>query len=132
MNEGGNYMKNTLIFLGIIALFVIVILAIYPLIKKFILNKIKINKWIVLIIAFAEFTIPPFLFPELPVIVMNYVIPGIFVILFLWFLDLSGFMGRTQKKVEQAAYNKSKNKKNDIVIKPKAKPNRVKNNSNNK
>jgi len=93
--------------------------------KTFVLDKIKINKWIILGIAFAVFIIPPVAFPGLPVIVRNYVIPGIFVILFLWFLDLSGFM----KNMNTPSYGgKKKNKKDNIIIKPKAKPNRVKNN----
>jgi len=41
-------------------------------------------------------------------------------------------MSKTQNKIAKAAYNKPKSKKNDRVIKPKAKPNRVKNNPNNK
>jgi len=125
-------MKNVLIFLGIIALFSVVVLSIYTLLKKFVFDKIKINKWIVLVIACIGFIAPPLVFPTLPVIVTNYVIPGISAVLFLWFWDLCGFMSRAQNKVAQANYNKSKSKKNDIVIKPKAKPNRVKNNSNNK
>jgi len=124
-------MKNILIFLGIILLFSIVVLGIYTLLKKFVFDKIKINKWIVLVIAFTGFIAPPLVFPTLPVIVTNYVIPGISAVLFLWFLDLCGFMNRAQNKAAQATY-KPKSKKNDIVIKPKAKPNRVKNNSNNK
>lgn len=125
-------MKNIFIFLGIILLFSIVVLGIYTLLKKFVFDKIKINKWIVLVIAFIGFIALPLVFPTLPVIVTNYVIPGISAVLFLWFLDLCGFMNRAQNKAAQTTYNKPKSKKNDIVIKPKAKPNRVKNNSNNK
>ncbi|MBE6060539.1 MULTISPECIES: hypothetical protein [unclassified Clostridium] len=125
-------MKNVLIFLGSILLFSIIVLGIYALLKKFVFDKIKINKWLVLIMAFIVFVVPPLVFTTLPVLVTNYVIPGIFVILFLWFWDLCGFMSKTQNKIAKAAYNKPKSKKNDIVIKPKAKPNRVKNNPNNK
>ena len=125
-------MKNVLIFLGSIILFSIVVLGIYALLKKILFDKIKINKWIVLIMAVIVFIVPPLVFPTLPLIVTNYIIPGVFVILFLWFWDLCGFMSRAKNKVAKASYNTPKSKKNDIVIRPKAKPNRIKNNSRNK
>lgn len=121
-------MKNFIMFLATIILFSIIVLGIYKLLYKFVLSKFKINKWIVLAIAAVEFVAPPFLFPNMPLIVSNYVIPGIFVILILWFADLIGFMKRFEPKQEASYYKyNGKKKSDDIVIKPKAKPNRVKN-----
>lgn len=131
-------MKNALLFIGSILLFSIIVLGTYLLLKKFVFDKVKVNKWVVLAIAVVEFVAPPFLFPTMPKIVINYVVPGVFVILFFWFMDLSGFRNKSKGKATAAAYNygksksKSKNKRDDIIIRPKAKPNRVKQNQNNK
>lgn len=121
-------MKDFIMFLATIILFSIIVLGIYKLLYKFVLKKIKINKWVLLAIAAVEFIAPPLLFKNMPLIVSNYVIPGIFIILILWFADLIGFMKRFEPKEEPKYYQyNGKKKKDDIVIKPKAKPNRVKN-----
>ncbi|MBK5242458.1 hypothetical protein [Clostridium sp.] len=107
----------------------IVMLLIYYGLKAYVLPKIKVNKWIVLTVAMLVFIVPMLIWPNMPGYVSAYVIPGIFVVLFLWFLDLSGFIKK--KNVSKTNYttigNKKDNKK-DVVIRPKAKPNRVKNN----
>lgn len=110
-----------------IALFSILALGIFTVLKIYVFDKIKINKWIILALAMIEFLIPNLLWTTMPVFVGKYIIPGIFVILFLWFMDLCGFM----KKIEGVSTPKDKyyqqyNKSNNKVIKPKAKPNRVK------
>lgn len=131
-------MKEFLVMIGSMILFAIVVFGIYMILKKFVLDKIKISKWVVLALGVMEFILPPLVFPNMPVIVVNFVIPGVFVILFLWFLDLTGFMNKSKGKATTAAYNygksksKIKNKKDNIVIRSKAKPNRVKHNQNNK
>lgn len=125
-------MKEYLQYFGIILLFSIVVLIVYQGLKKFVFDKIKINKWIVLAIGIIFFMVPPVFMPTMPRFVANFILPGLFVICFLWYLDLSGFMKRIEKKAETTTYNKlskSKKKKDDIEIRPKAKPNRVKNNN---
>ena len=125
-------MKEFLQYFGIILLFSVIVFILYQGLKKFVFDKIKINKWIVLAIGIVCFMVPPLFLPQMPVIVSNFVLPGCFVIFFLWFLDLTGFMKKVEKKAEKTTYNtmsKRKNKKDDIQIRPKAKPNRVKNNN---
>ena len=97
-----------------VIVFSIVILVLYNLLKTYVLSKINANKWIVLAAAILIFFLPPFLKINMQSGIAVAIQSGIFVILFLWFMDLSGFGGRTIKKKEK------------IVIRPKAKPNRVK------
>lgn len=98
--------------------FAIVILVIYNFLKVYVLSKIKANKWIVLISALAVFFIPIVVRINLPWNMWTYIPSGIFVILLLWFMDLAGLVGRRYEK---------RNKKNEIIMKPKAKPNRIRN-----
>jgi hypothetical protein len=73
--------------------------------------------------------VPMLIWPNMPIYLSKYVIPGAFVILFLWFMDLMGFMkNRNVSKTNTTSSNGKKDKKNDVVMRPKAKPNRVKNN----
>ena len=114
--------------LSIVA-FSIVVLVLYQVLKVYVLSKININKWIVLVVAMVVFVVPMLIWPNMPRFVSNYVIPGAFVFLFLWFMDLSGFMkSRNTSKTNTTSTYTKKDKKKDVVIKPKAKPNRVKNN----
>jgi len=119
--------------LSIVA-FSIVVLVLYNVLKSYVLYKVKISKWLVLASAVTIFIVPMLIWPTMPKLVANYVIPGIFVILFLWFMDLSGFMkNRNSSKTNSkrpgvTTINGKKDKKDDVVIRPKAKPNRVKNN----
>jgi hypothetical protein len=101
------FAQNLFLILG----FALVILLIFNVFKIYVLSKININKWIVLLAAVVVFFIPAFLGYNLqgPVAFLQ---SGVFMFLFLWFMELSGF-------------NKRREKKNKIVIKPKAKPNRV-------
>lgn len=108
-------------FLQVI-LFSIVILIVYNALKVYVLSKINANKWVVLIAGVLVFFIPTIAaaYFNLPYngTVWSYIHMGVFVILFLWFMDIIGF---------GASRNiKSNNKKDDVVIRPKAKPNRVK------
>lgn len=101
--------------------FAIVVIVLYNLARKYVLSKIKVNKWVVLSIAVLVFLSPILLSGVIPNTgIWTFVPSGIFVILLLWFMDLSGWGA--------AKYRKNLEKKNDVVIKPKAKPNRVKNN----
>jgi hypothetical protein len=122
------------IFMTILSIvaFSIIVLVLYNVLKVYVLSKIKVSKWIVLGAAIALFILPILIWPNMPKLVANYLIPGIFVILFLWFMDLSGFMkNKKAAKTNYTSMGTKKDKKNDVVIRPKAKPNRIKNNINN-
>ena len=119
------------IFIQILSMivFAIIALALYYVLKTYVLYKIKINKWVVLGIVIVFFIVPMIIWPSMPIYVSKYVIPGIFVIFALWFMDLSGLMKRNNApKTNYTMTTSKKDKKDDIVIRPKAKPNRVKNN----
>jgi hypothetical protein len=118
--------------------YALIILVGYNLLKNFVLSKIKvkINKWIVFVLAMVVLFIPNVLVSVLHIDIQNNVLwiygpSSIFIILFLWFLDLSGWnnrFGKTRNNTSTATSPHSKNsKKDNIVIRPKAKPNRVKN-----
>jgi len=96
--------------LSFILMFAIIV-AIYVLCKKFIFSKVRINKWIPLSISVVLFAIQIFLGG------MNSYVTAVVSILavsfFLWFMDIIQ-TGGPKKKEKQ------------IVIKSKAKPNRVK------
>lgn len=102
--------------LGTILIFIlicVVVLAANALCKKFIFSKVRINKWIPLAIAIALFVIQIFVGQS------NIYVSSVFsiftVLFFLWFMDITQ-TGGPKKKEKQ------------IMIKPKAKPNRVKKN----
>ena len=101
------------IFVTILSFILIlgVILGAYALCKKFIFSKVRINKWIPLSISVVLFAIQIFLGG------MNSYVTAVVSILavsfFLWFMDIIQ-TGGPKKKEKQ------------IVIKSKAKPNRVK------
>lgn len=93
-------------------MFVIILVA-YGLCKKFIFGKVRINKWIPLSIAIILFIVQILIGTNA---VNRYVTSGlsIFAVLFfLWFMEIMQ-TGGPKKKEKQ------------IVIKSKAKPNRVK------
>jgi hypothetical protein len=104
-----------------ILVFTVVILVVYNLLKVYLLSKIKVKKWIVLTAGLVVFIIPVFITGimkiKLNAAVLNYVQMPLFVFFFLWYMDLSGI---------GASRGMKSNKKDDIKIKPKAKPNRVK------
>ena len=88
-----------------------IIVGAYLLCKKFVFGKVRINKWIPLSITIVLFIAQMFVGPT-----NKYLSTGlsIFAVLFfLWFMDITQTGG--PKKQEK-----------QIVIKPKAKPNRVK------
>jgi membrane-associated PAP2 superfamily phosphatase len=105
----------------LLIVFTIAILVAYNLLRKYMLSKIKANKWVVLVVAAIVFFIPiisMFTRIDLPWNIIQYISSAIVIILLLWFMDLAGFSRRRYETV---------NKKNEIIMKPKAKPNRVKN-----
>lgn len=94
-----------------------VIMVVYVLCKKYVFSRIHINKWIPLAIAVILFIIQIFLeYVEFlqPITKYATIVISIFtVIFFLWFMDIMQTGGAKKKGTQ-------------IVIKPKAKPNRVK------
>lgn len=102
-----NILTTILIFFVMLAIILVANFAC----KKYVFSKININKWIPLGIAIVLFAIQGFVGT-----VNTYVSSGISilaVLFFLWFMDITQ-TGGPKKKDKQ------------IVIKPKAKPNRIK------
>lgn len=103
--------------------FVVIFVVVYNQLKIHVLSKFHPNKWIILAIAIISFFVPTIIGNyfkyNLNGTVWQYVQSTVFIVFFLWFVDLrSG-----------AIYNipgrKNNAKDKNIVIKPKAKPNRV-------
>jgi len=119
--------------LGTMILMVVIVMALYNLvIKVYVLPKIKVNKWVVLALGIVMLVLTnvvgvklridytKFGLKEIP----YYLCMALFILFFFAFFDLAGLGG--------AGRINKKNGKKDIVIKPKAKPNRVKNRDKNK
>lgn len=101
-------------------LMIIVILIVYNVLKIYVLDNVKANKWVILVITVLVFIIPNLLWgKQIQNTVWQYVHTSIFLIFFLWFLDLVGLNNRR-------ANNKLQENKNG-TIRAKAKPNRVNN-----
>ncbi|AND83942.1 hypothetical protein GTH52_08680 [Clostridium tyrobutyricum] len=98
----------------------IIFLVVYTLLKKYVFVKFHPNKIVLLVLAVIAFFVPSianaFLKKSVNNSILQYVGSAIFIILFLWFLD-----------IQNGSMNK-KGKRNDIKIRPKAKPNRARNN----
>ncbi|WP_123052891.1 hypothetical protein [Clostridium sp. JN-1] len=112
-----------------IVFFVFIFMVVYNQLKIHVLSKFYPNKWIILAISIASFLLPPMIAAyfryNLANTVWQYLQSIVFIVFFLWFVDLNtGAIYNTSGK-------KSRGKK-DVVIKPKPKPNRVKNNKKNK
>ncbi|MCM0646970.1 hypothetical protein NBE98_01105 [Clostridium swellfunianum] len=113
-------------------LFAVIVLVVYNVLKYYVLSKIKINKWIVFAVAVIVLILPNILVGALKLNIQNNVFwiygpSSLFIVLFLWFIDLSGWNKRANSsKATTSGFGKKSNKK-DVIIRPKAKPNRVKN-----
>jgi hypothetical protein len=114
-------------------LFAVIVLVVYNALKRYVLAKIKINKWIVFAVAVVVLILPNILVGALKLNIQNSIFwvygpSSVFIILFLWFVDLSGWnrRGKASTTTPASTYGKKNNKK-DVVMRPKAKPNRVKN-----
>ncbi|MBV7275521.1 hypothetical protein [Clostridium thailandense] len=106
-----------------ILFFVFIFLVVYNQLKIHVLSKFHPNKWIILGLSVASFFIPTaitvYLNYNINGTVWQYVQSAVFIVLFLWFIDLkNGAINNTYS-------GRSSKKKNDVVIKPKAKPNRA-------
>jgi hypothetical protein len=104
-------------------LLVVVVLIAYNFLKIYLFDKIKINKWVVLAMAIIVFLLPNFFLSDASMLNnwWQYIYSGVFVILFMWFMDLAGLNKRMQSRTTV-----SNNGKNS-VIRTKAKPTRLKN-----
>ncbi|EJO5348781.1 hypothetical protein NRP93_002916 [Clostridium botulinum] len=109
-------MPGWLKFILQIMLFSILVIVAYTALKVYVLEKIKINKWLVLGLSIFVLIFPALIKFNVNGTIWQYVQSAIVIILTLWFLDLMGI----------GAGSKPKKKKNDVVIRPKAKPNRAK------
>lgn len=111
-----------------VIILVVIILGIYNVLKLFVFDKIravKWAKWVVLVITILLAALNGYLGNKFGQTSWQYyVCMGVFVIALFTFFDLIGFSRRRAS----SKYSK----KDDVVIRPKAKPNRVKNKNNNK
>lgn len=114
--RGGKVMGILLFILQIILL-AVVIFGGFSVLSRYVFNKVKVNKWIILAAAIIIFLIPMFISMNQWIML---IISAVATILFLWFLDII-----------RNGYPKLKKEKK-VVIKPKAKPNRVKHNKDSK
>ena len=114
-------MANFLVALLYMVIMVVVILAIMFLGRKFIFSKVRINKYIPLGIAVVAFLAQLIIsLSGVNMMWLTILLSIIAVTFFLWFMDIVTTGGPKKKEKE-------------IVIRPKAKPNRVKHlNKNNK
>lgn len=113
-----------------ILIFSIIGFIVFTVLKEYVLDRVKINKWIVLVLALVVAFVPGYLGVDATSFLGKYIIPAIYVILFLWFIDLCGLFNWFEKKsndkerLKNNKYVKQVDKKHD-VIKPKAKKNRA-------
>ncbi len=108
-------LMTILTFIGVLAF----TLLLYWLCGKYIFKKVRVNKWVPLAVAIALFLIQMFLTTTQRVVPVQMLLSVLSVLFFLWFMDIlqTGGPKKSEKK---------------IVIKPKAKPNRVKHKNNGK
>ncbi|MDD7793255.1 hypothetical protein [Clostridium sp. 'White wine YQ'] len=104
-----------LLILQTVIIFAVVLGAFYVL-RKFVFNKLKISKWIPLAIAILLLA-GQFLF-KIQNGLQGVALTALTLLFFMWFLDLNQGGGPVTSK---------KQKQKQIEIRPKAKPNRVKN-----
>lgn len=115
------------VIVSLFAMVVIVMLFYNFVVRVYVLPKIKINKWIVLALGVIMFFVTNIVGANLKIDytkfgvkqIPYYICMLLFILFFFMFFDLMGW--------GSAARMDKKKGKNDIVIRPKAKPNRVKN-----
>lgn len=121
-------MPAWLVFIFEIILMTIVVFFAYSLLRQYVFSRIKVNKWVIICIAVVAFLIPL----VLQVIgvkltsTLIYIQSGIYVIIFLWLFDTLGW-GRRPVQTKNTNIKNANSKKDNIVIRSKAKPNRLKN-----
>ncbi len=106
---------------------VIVVVVVYNILKVYVLDKIKINKWVVFALAVLFFILPGFFVSNNEVLGtwVQYVFSVIFVILFMWFLDLAGWTSKSRGGNTTSKKNTKNTTNKYVQNKPKAKPSRV-------
>lgn len=101
----------------------VLVVIFYRLLKSYVLCRIHPNKWIILALSIVAFFLPPVVSAyfkyNLNGTILQYISSAVFLILFLWFVDL--------RNVNVNKNSNKYSKDNDIKIRPKAKPNRVRN-----
>ena len=106
-----------------VIILIVILLAAYNMLKVFVFDKlrtVKWAKWVVLVITILLGALNGYAGNKFGETSWQYYIcMGLFVIALFTFFDLLGFGRRSSS----SKYNK----KDDVVIRPKAKPNRVKN-----
>ena len=120
---------NILFFiLKIIALSIVVFIT-YSLLRKYVFSKFKVNKWVIIGIAVVVLVVSVIL-NQITGLQTNMIFvtiqSGIFVVLFLWFMDTMGW-GPKPAPVKSTSKNSKTKYSTTPVIKAKAKPNRLKN-----
>ncbi|AWZ49224.1 hypothetical protein [Hathewaya limosa] len=98
-------------------------LLLFGVLTQTVFKKFKVNKWIILLITIVAILLPPFFRISYNKGFLGlFVFPVIYIVLVLWFLQTSGLLNSKDQR------EKEKKKQQQEVIRPKAKPNRVKNN----
>ena len=120
---------NILFFiLKIIALSIVVFIT-YSLLRKYVFSKFKVNKWIIIGIAVVVL-VASVILNQVKALQTNMVFvtiqSGVFVVLFLWFMDTMGWGPKPVPAKSNLKTNKTKYA-TTAVIKAKAKPNRLQN-----
>lgn len=109
-------MLNFLMIILVTIAFAVFVFGGYILLSRYVFCKIRVNKWVLLaigiIIIILSFAVPG---TGKPLDVVKMGLTGIAAIIFFWFFD-----------VIKDGNPRFKKKKKDVVIKAKAKPNRVK------
>ncbi|WP_368490201.1 hypothetical protein [Clostridium sp. BJN0013] len=99
----------------------VLVIIFYRLLKSHILYRFHPNKWLILILSICAFFLPPVISAyfkyNLSGTIWQYISSALFLILFLWFVDLKNGGIYTDRR--------KSSKSKDIRIRPKAKPNRV-------
>ena len=112
--QGGKRMLGILMSILQLILVVVLVFGGFSLLSRYVFNRVRVNKWIILALAIIIFLIPMFINLGSWI---SLIVSAIAVILLFWFFD-----------VQRNGYPKFKKDKK-VVIKPKAKPNRVKHNN---
>lgn len=98
----------------------IAIFVVYTLANLYYLSKLKVSKWVILVISLVFLFIGLIIPAYSDNIILNYIPTAIFVFFFLWYADLSGLSNIGAPK------NNKNGKAGVSTIKPKAKPNKLK------
>lgn len=108
-------------------------LVLFLVFRTYLMTKIKINKWVILAAGIIVLFMPNLILLPSSLSFINYIAQGLFIFLLLWYFEVTGLFKRqptVNPKTDKNGKYKSDikyDKKKTVVIRPKAKPNRVKN-----